>query len=132
MFYVLFQILGCAFLGALNLYGASLIYYQERLLNKAGLLLFFLALVLLLDFFRNLALPHPPHLLVFSNLVFFGAAMSSLVVRLHLRLFRGLHHYQHATHPKMWQALLNMGHFFFSRLVPAMGAVGQVMMIFSK
>lgn len=132
MLRVLFQLLACACLCAFNLYGASLIYYQERLLKTAGWLLLFLALVLVLDFFRNLTLPHPPHLLVFSQLVFFGAALASVVVKLHRWVFRGVHQHQRATRPNTWQAMMNVGHFFFSRVMPLMGTVGQVLMIFSK
>ena len=40
MLRILFQVLALAFLCAFNLYGASQIYYQERLLKKAGLLLY--------------------------------------------------------------------------------------------
>jgi hypothetical protein len=49
MLRVLLQALAVAFLGAFNLYGASLIYFQGRLLKKMGLLLLFTVVALLLQ-----------------------------------------------------------------------------------
>jgi hypothetical protein len=130
MLRVFLQALALTFLCAFNLYGASLIYYQERLLKKTGLLLLFTAVALLLHKLSRLALPQGPPILLFSLLLFVHAALSSLVVKGHQHLFSGLHRYQLATHPRTWRALLNAGDFFFAWLFPALGSVGQAMMIF--
>lgn len=130
MLRILLQALAWAFLCTFNLYGASLIYYQERLLKKAGLLFLCTAVALLLHFLTRLALPQAPPVLIFSLLLFVQAALSSLLVKGHQRIFSGLHRYQLATRPKTWGAMMNAGHFSFARLFPAFGSVVQAMMIF--
>ena len=130
MLRVFLQVLVCFFLCAFNLYGVSLIYYQERFVKKVGLLLLFTAVALLLHYLSRLASPQVPPLFIFSLLLFVQAVLSSLLVKGHQRLFSGLHQYQLATHPKTWRSMLNAGDFFFARLFPALGSVGQAMMIF--
>jgi hypothetical protein len=130
MLRVLLQALALAFLGAFNLYGASLIYFQGQLLKKLGLLLLFTVMALLLQKLSRLASPQGPPILVLSLLLFVHAALSSSFIKGQQRLFAGLHQYQLATHPKTWRAMMNVGDFFFARLCPALGTVSQAMLIF--
>jgi hypothetical protein len=130
MLRVLLQALALAFLGAFNLYGASLIYFQELLLKKTGLLLLFTVVALLLQKLSRVASPQGPLILVLSLLLFVHAALSSLCIKGQQHLFAGLHQHQLATHPKTWRAMRNVGDFFFARLCPALGTVSQALLIF--
>jgi hypothetical protein len=130
MLRVFFQVLALAFLCAFNFYGVSLIYYQQRLLKKTGLLFLFTLVALLLHKLSRLASPQGPSILVFSLLLFIQAALSSLGIKGQQHLFSDLHRHQVATHPMTWWAMLNAGDFFFARLVPALGSVGQAMLLF--
>lgn len=87
-------------------------------------------MALLLHHLSRLASPQVPSLLIFSLLLFIQAALSSLLVRGHRRLFSGLHEHQVVTHPRIWRPLLHAGDLFFARLVPALGSVGQALMLF--
>ena len=130
MLHTLLQLLACAFIGVFNLYGVSRIYYQAQLFKKAGLVLFFMAVGLLLHYISRLVSPQVPPVLIFSLLLFVGAAFSSLLGKGHQRIFSGLHQYQLATHPKTWQNMMRAGDFFYARLVPALGTIAQATMIF--
>ena len=130
MLRILFQLLTCAFLFAFNLYGASLIFYQPRLLKKAGLFLLLLALTLLAQSFQEWAVPARLNYMVWSYLVFVGSALSSLLVAAHRRSFQQIHRYQMATNPKSWKTMMKGGNFFFAHLFPAFLSLGQAMAIF--
>ena len=130
MLRTLFHLLACVPVFAFNLYGASLIFYESRPLKKAGLLVLFMAVARLAQYFIGLAYPVRRDYMVLSMGVFIFSAFASLLVAAHRRIFQQSHQYQEAHNPKTWRAMTKSGNFFFAHLFPAFMSVAQVLTIF--